>query len=286
VPPRLKTGGFTLIELLVVIAVIAILAALLLSALSRAKEQAHSLQCKNNLHQWGLALQMYLGENNAYPGPAVLMHLEKDVGEKYPRPMIGSYSGGQGVAVQKPLNSVYHCPSYDRLPGWYTSMPAGWGPYGYNMGGLGAVSFDVTANLSGLGLAGRAGTYKSGLLYNDFPPIRESDVASPANMIALADGKLFWLTGVSSGTGASHKPLITGSTYLEPRPLPAARGQEFIGLSEGIYQRRHRGRFNTLFCDGHIETLKIKNLFSSRSYVLARWNNDNLPHRELAGGDW
>src|SRR5215510_11899828 len=65
--PRLNSTlerGFTLIELLVVIAIIALLAALLLPALSRAKEKGQRASCQSNLRQVAFSARLYMDDNN------------------------------------------------------------------------------------------------------------------------------------------------------------------------------------------------------------------------------
>jgi len=65
---RRPSTGFTLIEILAVIATIGILAAMIFPVFARAREQARSVICANNLHEIGMALQMYAGDwDGHYP---------------------------------------------------------------------------------------------------------------------------------------------------------------------------------------------------------------------------
>src|ERR1039458_1485994 len=247
--------AFTLLELLVTIAIIAILAALLLMAISAAKSRSLSVYCKNNLHQIGLAMTIYCGDNHHYPGS---WWIHKTVGVDHyvwPERLLSQASNSRKIfscpaarpdsAWDPNINKTLGCISIDGLLDRFAIHWRSRFAIAYNDWGLMQDKLDDPAYPQ-LGMGGDVtGPFFKGFLTEDV-------VKSPAQMIMLGDSTddAMW--------DASMKP------NREPQ-WPS---------------NRHSRRTNLEFVDSHIETPLRKAVIdpAPANPWRSRWNNDNLPH--------
>ena len=119
----MKKNGFTLLELLTVFIIIGILGAMLLVALTKMRTHSQAMACSNNLRQIGVAVQLYLDENDyRFPG------CESDDPNECWYTRLMPY-------VDNP--DVYECPAYKyHHDDIYDASSRNYFSYGYNKEGL------------------------------------------------------------------------------------------------------------------------------------------------------
>jgi prepilin-type N-terminal cleavage/methylation domain-containing protein/prepilin-type processing-associated H-X9-DG protein len=244
-------SAFTLVELLVVIAILAVLAAMLLPALSASQRKAHATHCISNLRQVGTALATHVADHGEYP----------------------LATSGNGLGQwQKDVRSnaserILQCPQKYRPSAQYTNIfkqsPAFIYPhYGYNYAG--AAKKNPPAKTLGLG---GDPSFIDGVLR--YEPTRESQIASPSQMIAAGDSPAF----VYLAYGAPSPPLPSEVLYIAFPHVVLAFGRPGVGNS-------HNGGANMVFTDGHVEYASQSGWIAASNDVRRMWNNDNSPHPE------
>ena len=245
----LRFAGFTLIELLVVIAIIAILAAILLPVLAKANERARRANCASNLHEYGIACQIY-GNENANKTP-VMLH--------------GYWPWDMSVEIVNALSQdgtqrhIFFCPSLNSQDNNIL-----WGgtngvdnPLGY-----------LSLGYRGTGYANTfpGGSSNHGLTTTNVNPT----ITPPPNYYAPAD-RVLLADATITAAGNINNALKMTYSYANVATGSGGGGVPFFN-SPHLNGNQAAGG-NLCMCDGHVEWRKLE--FMSSRAVLS--NNGPVP---------
>jgi len=210
---RHRSRGFTLIELLVVIAIIAILAAMLLPALSKAKEMSRKANCLSNLHQMGLGLLMYADDSGGF-----IPRANDPLWYQVITPQFGVRGGAPADYAKV---KIYTCPSYPDKKQLICYVVNGW-------------KFSSPLDKVGSEVIGFT---------------RLSQVQQPVNTHYFADNENgSWRPIITSlvSSGATEVEDV-----WSPDHLPYVAGGRALNPQRRVAATRHGRGPNLLFFDGH-----------------------------------